>query len=130
MDSIVDMAYAMLVSLKDLDSYTIGKFLTGNAKLRNFRFNELFSQNKNLEKTVKNIAINIILMEYERTTHSPSIKSFMQENDLVRCMEEFYINDEFRNNAINKYYKVCDDDYAPEDVSSKYQILLKFKSKL
>ncbi len=127
MTNIVAIAYELLEYIKNMSVFDIGRFLTESLKVRNFPYNYLFIQNPALERTIKNIAINIILMEYERNSHSVKIQSFIKENDLQTCMRRFLIDDEFKGNAIRSYYKANNQNYNVNEVSSKYQILLRLK---
>ena len=127
MTNIIEIAYELLEYIKNMRVYDIGRFLTESLKIKDFPYNYLFTQNLSLERTIKNIAINIILMEYERNSHSVQIQNFIKENDLQTCMRRFLIDDEFRGNAIKTYYKVNNQSYDTNEVSSKYQILLRLK---
>ncbi len=127
MTNIIEIAYELLEYIKNMSVYDIGRFLTESLKIKDFPYNYLFTQNLSLERTIKNIAINIILMEYERNSHSVQIQNFIKENDLQTCMRRFLIDDEFRGNAIRTYYKPNNQSYDVAEVSSKYQVLLRLK---
>lgn len=83
----------------------IGKYLISNVRLSKTKFRELFIQNSNLEQEIKQLAINLILMDYTRVATNNRNKKFILENDITACMKEFYLNDEFRFNTIAKYFK-------------------------
>ena len=127
MTNIIEIAYELLEYIKNMSVYDIGRFLTESLKIKDFPYNYLFTQNPSLERTIKNVAINIILMEYERNSHSVKIQNFIKENDLQTCMRKFLIDDEFRGNAIRTYYKPNNQSYDVAEVSSKYQVLLRLK---
>ncbi len=124
--SLVDIAELLLEKLKDLNYDLVGKYLTSDMTIKKFPYLELFALNPNLEPLTKRVAISLILMHYEQACKSLKLKQYLKDSDLKTCFLKFYQNDDFRSNSIATYY-TCFKNFNIEEVSNKYQVLVRFK---
>lgn len=105
----------------------ISDYLLSDKQLMVSKYRNLFLSNSNLEKSIKNLIINILIMDYSSLEKNTMYKRMINNSSIRECVKKFVLNDEFRYVIIAEYFSK-NKIHNINNVDEKYRVLTKIDS--